>query len=70
MRTANGSEKIRLLRQQLAASAGGKGRPVPTQEGMMPSIKIDRDRITLAKLRFMGEEPHPSQLFLPEGGDE
>jgi len=62
-------DRTALLRQQLAASAGGKGRPVPTHDGMVPSIKVDRDRITLPGLRFMGEEPHPSQLF-KRGGDE
>ena len=29
----------------------------------IPSVHIDSRRITLARLRFMGEEPHPSQLF-------
>jgi len=28
----------------------------------MPSVRIDPRRITLARLRFMDEEPHPSQL--------
>jgi len=28
---------------------------------MVPSVKVDRSRITLPGLRFMGDEPHPSQ---------
>lgn len=62
-------DRAAILRQQLAASAGGRGRPIPTQDGMVPSIKIDRDRITLARLRFMGEEPHPAQIFKHGGGE-
>jgi len=29
----------------------------------VPAVHIDRNRITLPGLRFMGEEPHPAQLF-------
>lgn len=29
----------------------------------MPSVNIDKRRITLPGLRFMGEEPHPAQDF-------
>jgi hypothetical protein len=53
MRIAKGAERIRLLRQQQAAEAGRKKR----LEAIMPSIKIDTRRITLVKLRFMGEQP-------------
>ena len=29
----------------------------------IPSVHIDRNRITLPGLRFMGQEPHPLQSF-------
>jgi hypothetical protein len=29
----------------------------------VPAVHIDRNRITLPRFRFMGEEPHPAQLF-------
>jgi hypothetical protein len=32
----------------------------------VPSVFVDKRRITLAKLRFMGEEPHPAQDFSRE----
>ena len=31
---------------------------------VVPSVHIDKRRITLAGLRFMGEEPHPVQLAI------
>jgi hypothetical protein len=58
MRIAKGSERIRLLRQQQAAEKGRKERArnlVMTKDGLVPSIKVDKSRITLAKLRFMGD---------------
>ena len=35
----------------------------------IPSVHIDPRRITLAGLRFMGEQPHPSQLFEHDEGE-
>jgi hypothetical protein len=46
-----------LARQQRAFNV------VQTSTGLVPSMHIDRNRITLPGLRFMGEEPHPAQLF-------
>jgi hypothetical protein len=58
-------ERVYAIRQQMAAAAGRTRRHEIAQEaiatvaGTTASIKIDRSRITLAKLRFMGEEPDP-----------
>jgi len=43
----------RLLRQQQAAETARKKR----LETLVPSVHIDRNRITLARLRFMGQVP-------------
>ena len=32
----------------------------------IPSVHIDKNRITLPGLRFMGETPHPLQSFPPD----
>ena len=32
--------------------------------GMPISVHVDKRRITLPGLRFMGEEPHPAQLAI------
>ena len=55
-------------RQLQAAALARDARPADaTRMGaVVPSVKIDRDRITLPGLRFMGEEPHPSQLAIVE----
>jgi len=54
-------DRAALLRQQLAASAGGKGRPVPTHDGLVPSITIRKDRITLPHVSIQ----HPGEPVLP-----
>jgi hypothetical protein len=64
--------KLYRLRQQQAAEAGRKARVEKAQAEatiIVPSVNIDKSRITLARLRFMGEEPHPSQLFERESED-
>ena len=43
----------RLLRQQQAADTGRNKH----LEQVLPSVYIDKNRITLARLRFMGEVP-------------
>jgi len=40
----------RLLRQQQAAEAARK-------KTLVPSVHVDKDRITLARLRFMDQVP-------------
>jgi len=58
LRIAKGEEKHREMLDSDADRA--------RQTIMVPTVKIDRSRITLARLRFMGEEPHPSQLAIIE----
>lgn len=65
------AERMLALRQQLAASAGRTRRhEIATNTGAVPHVHIEKSRITLAGLRFMGEEPHPSQCFDCDCGAE
>jgi hypothetical protein len=61
METAmNRKQRMHIVHQRLI-EATRVGRP-PAQQPV-PSVAIDRRRITLAGLRFMGEEPHPTQTM-------
>jgi hypothetical protein len=72
MRIGRPAHKIEMLRQRQAAETARKKRletareAIATVSGSVASIHVDKNKITLARLRFMGEEPHPSQMFTTE----